>query len=186
MRPRATSRDHIDDIALKLFLERDYPNVTTEDLISACGVSRPTFFRYVPSRDALVLDHIAAFGEQVAGLVRDSDGQYAWEVLREAMCAAIESLDPESRAGMAFRILRASPGIRSSALELTRAWRNQVTDALVDSSHYDADAERCEVAAAMAIGLFQMTWARPRASTEILRNAFNEAPSLTTIRPDQN
>ncbi|PHU46314.1 hypothetical protein CSW77_26125 [Shigella flexneri] len=56
MRPRATSRDHIVDIALKLFLERGYPNVTTEDLISACGVSRPTFFRYVPSRDALVLD----------------------------------------------------------------------------------------------------------------------------------
>jgi AcrR family transcriptional regulator len=186
MRPRATSRDHIDDIALKLFLDRGYPNVTTDDLIRECGVSRPTFFRYVHSRDALVLDHIAAFGEQVALLVRNSDCQHAWEVLREAMCGAIESLDPNSRTGMAFRILQASPGIRSSALELTRAWRSQLTEALVAESHFGGDAERSEAAAAMAIGLFQMTWARPRASTEVLRNAFNEAPSLTTIRPDQS
>ncbi|MGO2863670.1 MAG: TetR/AcrR family transcriptional regulator [Brevibacterium sp.] len=186
MRPRATSRGHIDDIALKLFLDRGYPNVTTDDLIRACGVSRPTFFRYVTSRDALVLDHIAAFGEEVAGLVRENDSQHAWEVLREAMCGAIESLDPHSRVGMAFRILQESPGIRSSALELTRTWRSQLTEALVGDSHYDGDAQRCEAAAAMAIGLFQMTWARPRASTKVLRNAFNEAPSLTTARPGQD
>ena len=127
MRPRATSRDHIDDIALKLSLDRGYPNVTTDDLIRACGMSRPTFFRYVTSRDVIVLDHIAAFGEHVALLVRNSDCQYAWEVLREAMCGAIESLDPDSRVRMAFRILQASPGIHSSALELTRAWLTKLT-----------------------------------------------------------
>lgn len=180
MRPRVTSREQIDQVALDLFLAHGYANVTTHDLIKACGVSRPTFFRYVPSRDALVLDHIAQFGEDVAAGVRDRSDEHPWTALCEAMCAAVAALDPDSRTGKAFRILQSSPGIRSSALELTRTWRGQLTDSMVACSHFGGDADRCEAAAAMAIGLFQMTWARPQPSPATLRQAFHEAGSLTT------
>lgn len=179
MRPRATTRDRIDRAALGLFLTHGYASVTTEALIEACGVSRPTFFRYVGSRDALVLDHIAKFGEDVAATVRKRADDHGWTALCEAMCGEVESLDPESHAGMAFRVLQSSPGIRSSALELTRTWREQLTASLVAGAYFDGDAGRCESAAAMAIGLFQMTWARPQATSAILREAFDDAQALT-------
>lgn len=179
MRPRSTSRDHIDRVALDLFLANGYANVTTDDLVRACGISRPTFFRYVPSRDALVLDQIARFGEGVADTLRERADELAWIALREAMCAAVESLDPHAPAGMAFRILQSSPGIRSSALDLTRTWRSQLAESLAARSHFAGDEGRCEAAAAMAIGLFQMTWARPEAKPATLRRAFDDAHSLT-------
>lgn len=179
MRPRSTSREHIDRVALELFLARGYAEVTTEDLIKACGVSRPTFFRYVPSRDALVLDHIASFGEHVAELLRERTDEHAWVALREAVCSAVESLDPNSHPGMAFRVLQSSPGIRSSALELTRTWRRQLAEALLVRGHFAGDEDRCEAAAAMAIGLFQMAWARPGTGLAGLRRAFDDAPLLT-------
>lgn len=181
MRPRATSRDDIDHIALQLFLTHGYDDVTTAAVIDACGISRATFFRYVSSRDALVLDHIASFGEDVATAVGEHPAEDAWTAMREAMCTAIESLAPDSHAGMAFRILQSSPGIRSSALELTRAWRHQLTEALVSRSDFAGNALRCEAAAAMAIGLFQMTWAQSNPTTATLRDAFNDAYALTRM-----
>lgn len=179
MRPPATSRHHIDQVALELFLARGYTAVTTGDLITACGISRPTFFRYVPHRDAIVLDQIAQFGKDVAELLLERSDSHGWVALREAMCEAVESLDPTSHAGMAFRVLQSSPGIRGSALDLTRAWRHQLTQALVERHSFGGDTERCEAAAAMAIGLFQMTWARPVASPATLRRAFVDSHSLT-------
>lgn len=181
MRPRATSREHIDRVALELFLAHGYANVTTHDLIRACGISRPTFFRYVPTRDALVLDHIERFGEAVAAVVRERADEPAWVALRGAMCGAVESLDPNSTVGMAFRILKSSPGIRSSALELTRTWRSQLTEALVECSHFAGDEKRCEAAAAMAIGLFQMIWARRDSTAAELRLAFDDAIHLVVV-----
>lgn len=182
MRPRATDRDHIDRVALELFLAHGYSSVTTDQLIRACGVSRPTFFRYVTSRDSLVLDQIAKFGEGVAVMVRKRVEASAWDALREAMCDAVEMLDPGSREGMAFRILQSSPGIRSSALELTRSWRRQLTESLVAGGYFAGDDRRCEAAAAMAIGLFQMTWASPGATpsstSALLRLAFDDAVNL--------
>ena len=179
MRPRVTSRGHIDRVALELFLARGYDQVTTAELIRACGISRPTFFRYVPTREALVLDHIAMFGQQVAAIVAERTDEDAWVALREAICEAVETLDPHSSAGMAFRVLQSSPRIRSAALELTRVWRGQLTESLVAGAYFAGDEERCEVAAAMAIGLFQMTWARPRPRPAGLRRAFDDAQSVT-------
>lgn len=179
MRSRATSREHIDRVALELFLTHGYANVTTDEIIEECGVSRPTFFRYVATRDALVLDHIAKFGADVAEIVRNRKDEHGWVALREAMCRAIEGLDSNAPIGMAFRILQSAPGIRSSALEFSRTWRNQLTESLIDCSHYSSNPERCEAAAAMAIGLFQMVWARPTVSTVVLRDAFDDAQSLT-------
>ena len=72
-----------------------------------------------------------------------------------------------------------TPLVRSSALELTRAWRGQLTASLLAHSHFGGDEGRCEAAAAMAIGLFQMVWAGPTAKPADLRQAFNEAQSVT-------
>lgn len=45
MRPRATSRERIDRLTLELFLARGYADVTTDEVVRDCGISRPTFVR---------------------------------------------------------------------------------------------------------------------------------------------
>ena len=42
--------------ALRLFQERGYENVTVRDICDACEITKPTFYRYVPSKEELVLE----------------------------------------------------------------------------------------------------------------------------------
>lgn len=50
-RTRATIRDH----AMRLFQEQGYPATTIEQIADAAEVSPSTFFRYFPSKEAVVL-----------------------------------------------------------------------------------------------------------------------------------
>jgi AcrR family transcriptional regulator len=54
-RQRAQIRADIRRAAFRLFVERGYDAVTTEEIATAAGVSARTFFRYVPSKEELLL-----------------------------------------------------------------------------------------------------------------------------------
>lgn len=56
-RPRTTSTEHIIDTAATLFLERGYHNTSIEDVAEAAGISKPTVYKYVESKQWL-LDRI--------------------------------------------------------------------------------------------------------------------------------
>lgn len=56
-RPRSTSADAIIDTAAQLFLERGFHNTSIEDVAEAAGISKPTVYSYVKSKQWL-LDEI--------------------------------------------------------------------------------------------------------------------------------
>ncbi|MBR7833135.1 mycofactocin system transcriptional regulator [Actinospica durhamensis] len=53
-RPRATSRAELERVGFELFAQRGFDEVTVEDIASAAGIGRRTFFRYYASKNALV------------------------------------------------------------------------------------------------------------------------------------
>jgi mycofactocin system transcriptional regulator len=53
-RPPVTSRSHLERVALALFNERGFEATTVEDIATAAGVSRRTFFRYYASKNDVV------------------------------------------------------------------------------------------------------------------------------------
>jgi AcrR family transcriptional regulator len=56
-RPRASSRDTIEEAAAELFLEQSYSGTTIDDITQRAGVSRATFFNYFASKgDVLWMD----------------------------------------------------------------------------------------------------------------------------------
>ncbi|MEU9305394.1 TetR family transcriptional regulator [Streptomyces sp. NPDC048269] len=57
--------------ALELFLERGFDAVSVADVAAAAEVSKPTLFRYFPSKEDLVLDRFADHQDEVARIVRD-------------------------------------------------------------------------------------------------------------------
>lgn len=178
-RPPAIARADLDEIALDLFLAHGYAAVSVADIAAAAGISRPTFFRYVANRDDLVLDHIAAFGTEVADALARQPGR-EWTALAAAMIDSLAAMLPDSLTGKAFRVLQRDEGIRSAALGLTRTWRHQLTAALVRRGDYGGDPDRCEAAAAMAIGLAQLIWARPDDRRPDPRSVFADAATLVT------
>lgn len=57
----ASTKDIIFDIASKLFQERGYNQVTVNDICEACGITKPTFYYHIKSKQEILVrfyDHI--------------------------------------------------------------------------------------------------------------------------------
>jgi AcrR family transcriptional regulator len=70
-RQRAQIRADIRRAAFRLFIERGYDAVTTEEIASAAGVSPRTFFRYVPTKEELLLAPVRHGGTAIVGLLEE-------------------------------------------------------------------------------------------------------------------
>jgi AcrR family transcriptional regulator len=68
-RQRAQIRADIRRAAFRLFVERGYDAVTTEEIAAAAGVSPRTFFRHVPTKEELLLAPVRHGGAAIVGLL---------------------------------------------------------------------------------------------------------------------
>ena len=68
-RQRAQIRADIRRAAFRLFIERGYDAVTTEEIAAAAGVSPRTFFRHVPTKEELLLAPVRHGGAAIVSLL---------------------------------------------------------------------------------------------------------------------
>jgi len=68
-RQRAQIRADIRRAAFRLFVERGYDDVTTEEIATAAGVSPRTFFRHVPTKEKLLLAPVRHGGAAIVNLL---------------------------------------------------------------------------------------------------------------------
>jgi AcrR family transcriptional regulator len=68
-RQRAQVRADIRRAAFRLFIERGYEAVTTEEIATAAGVSPRTFFRHVPTKEELLLAPVRHGGAAIVNLL---------------------------------------------------------------------------------------------------------------------
>ncbi|CAL9601281.1 hypothetical protein SUDANB120_05446 [Streptomyces sp. enrichment culture] len=81
--------------ALELFLERGFDEVSVADVAAAAEVSKPTLFRYFPSKEDLVLDRFADHQDEAARIVRDrAAGQTPVAAVRGHFMDALAAGDP--------------------------------------------------------------------------------------------
>ncbi|MBD8063657.1 TetR/AcrR family transcriptional regulator [Oceanitalea stevensii] len=105
-RPRSASREMLEEAAVELFLEQGYADTSVADITRRAGVSRATFFNYIPAKSDLlwtsVDDALAVLGEDLAP---SGDGVPGREVgappaagavgeARAALVRAAELLEP--------------------------------------------------------------------------------------------
>ncbi|WP_449485158.1 TetR/AcrR family transcriptional regulator [Streptomyces avidinii] len=81
--------------ALELFLERGFDAVSVADVAAAAEVSKPTLFRYFPSKEDLVLDRFADHQDEAARIVRERPaGQGPVGAVHAHFLAALDERDP--------------------------------------------------------------------------------------------
>ncbi|MEU9376216.1 TetR family transcriptional regulator [Streptomyces sp. NPDC048255] len=81
--------------ALELFLERGFDAVSVADVAAAAEVSKPTLFRYFPSKEDLVLDRFADHQDEAARIVRERPpGQGPVGAVHAHFLAALDRRDP--------------------------------------------------------------------------------------------
>lgn len=93
-RQRAQVRADIRRAAFRLFVERGYDAVTTEEIATAAGVSPRTFFRHVPTKEDLLLAPVRHGGAAIVNLLEQRPAGEAPDVaLINAIIARIHSFD---------------------------------------------------------------------------------------------
>jgi AcrR family transcriptional regulator len=116
-RRRRLLRDELGRVAITLFAERGFDNVTVDDIVAAAGASPRTFFRYFATKEQVVLDYERRLQERLVVALRTRPpAKGAVEALRQAYIATshVEAAD-RARVLQLGRILEAAPALRARA-----------------------------------------------------------------------
>lgn len=141
-RKKAQTRRAIQEQALRLFLNQGYDNTTVEQIAAAAGVSHMTFFRYFPTKEAVVEsdDYDPLIVELIAGRPPEEDMLTA---LHRALAEGLRTVYATDREALLVRsrlILR-TPALRS------RVWDNQyATERLFAGALLERRPEQDELA----------------------------------------
>jgi AcrR family transcriptional regulator len=119
-------RDEVVTVAMELFFKEGYDNTTVDQVASAAGMSRTSFFRYFATKDDIVLGRVDELGRQVTeALVTRPEGEPVWHALRGAFDPLLElsAAAPERWLAVA-RMLSDAPSLKASQLGRQLAWQD--------------------------------------------------------------
>ncbi|WP_431918678.1 TetR family transcriptional regulator [Nonomuraea jabiensis] len=92
---RQRVHEAISTAAISLFLERGFDEVPVTEIAAAAGVSKPTLFKYFPTKEDLVLHRIADHQGEAARVVRAREpGERPLEALRRHFLDGLARRDP--------------------------------------------------------------------------------------------
>ncbi|MFJ9176087.1 mycofactocin system transcriptional regulator [Streptomyces sp. NPDC102360] len=129
-RPRATTRADLERIGFELFARQGFDATTVDDIASAAGIARRTFFRYFASKNDLVWGD---FEQQLTGFRELLHATGPSVALMTALRAAVVDFNrfdatvvPWHRERM--RLILTVPTLQADATLRYAAWRAIVTD----------------------------------------------------------
>ena len=157
-RPRTTSRDEVQRVALALFAERGFEETTLDDVAAAVGVSRRTLFRYYPSKNDIVWGE---FSEQLAGLrsrlAAAATDEPLMEVLRRAVVAFNDYGDQEELR-IRMGLITSVPALQGHSMLRYRDWCDVIAEFVAARLGARLDDHLPQVIANAALGTAMATY----------------------------
>lgn len=128
---KARTRDALVAAAVALFRARGFEATTIDEIAAAAGVSRRTFFRYFPTKDAVVFPHADARVARFEELLRPARGEAPLDTVRRAFRGIGAELAAHRDELLLQRELIArSPVLLAREAEIDRRWEAALVDAL--------------------------------------------------------
>jgi AcrR family transcriptional regulator len=148
----------IQEAALRLFAEQGYERTTVEQIAAAAEISPATFFRYFPSKEAVVRSD--EFDDLLTrGLAERPADEGVYPAVRAAMHAVLPLMEEEeSRDTLLerYRLIMGSPGLRAQLVDAQRANIDWLADSLASRLHRDpTDLQVRTIAAAIVAASFE-------------------------------
>ncbi|MEV0642733.1 TetR family transcriptional regulator [Streptomyces sp. NPDC050619] len=84
----------VSEIAIRLFLEKGFDAVSVAEVAAAADISKPTLFRYFPTKEDLVLYRIADHEDEAARVVAEARGASPIGALRRHFLDGLKRCDP--------------------------------------------------------------------------------------------
>ena len=131
-RKKARTREALLAAALDLFARQGFDGTTIEDIADACEVSPRTFFRYFPSKEAVLFgDSEARCDALIESLAAQPPEVGPLDALHAAMLDLARSYrDDRDVLLLRSRVLQESVQMRAYKAEHQRGWEEAVTEEL--------------------------------------------------------
>src|SRR4051812_12905102 len=132
-RKKAETRSAIQQHALRLFLAKGYDATTVEEIAAAAGVSHMTFFRYFPSKHAVVEND--DYDDAIALLIRARPAaEPPLTAIRNALVTALRAMPAAERDTVLVRtrLILGVPALRARQVESQHTTRELFAAAIAD------------------------------------------------------
>ena len=124
-RRRATTWDHISNVAIDLFAARGFDEVSVDDVAEAAGIARRTLFRYYSSKNALPWGDFDAHLDHMRDLLHDVDPDVPIEKALRAALLAFNSFDEQetARHRQRMRVILETAALQAYSMTMYAGWR---------------------------------------------------------------
>ncbi|MDR8410061.1 TetR/AcrR family transcriptional regulator [Nonomuraea sp. 3-1Str] len=151
---RQRVHEAISEAAISLFLERGFDEVPVTEVAAAARVSKPTLFKYFPTKEDLVLHRIADHQGEAARVVRGrAAGETHLEALRRHFLDGLARHEPvtglnDNPAVVAYyRLVFSTPSLATRVFQYMAVDESALAEALAEST----DRLTAELLAAQAM-----------------------------------
>jgi TetR/AcrR family transcriptional regulator, regulator of mycofactocin system len=154
-RRRSTTREHISDVALRLFGDRGFSEVSVDDVAHAAGISRRSLFRYYASKNAIPWGDFDAHLQHLRELLNGVDADMP---LGEALRAALLSFNTfdESetiRHRQRMRVILQTAELQAYSMTMYAGWRDVIADFVARRTTAETTDLRPQTVAWMMLGV---------------------------------
>ncbi|MET7332003.1 TetR family transcriptional regulator [Nonomuraea sp. NPDC005650] len=190
---RRRVHDAISTAAISLFLERGFDEVPVTEVAAAAGVSKPTLFKYFPTKEDLVLHRIADHQGEAARVVRGREsGELPLDALRRHFLDGLARRDPvtglNDHPGVVayHRMVFSTPSLAARVLQYMSQDERALAEALAElADDLTAELVAGQVLAVQRV-LARRNWellAEGRPMAEVEREAIRAAGRAFSLLP---
>jgi AcrR family transcriptional regulator len=124
-RTRLAVRRDIGEVAMRLFLENGFDEVTVDQIAAEAGISPRSFFRYFATKEDAVLGQLVQAGLYLKTALEDRPAtESPWEALRAAFDTLLADFsDSPQTLRRTSRMLLGTPSLRARHLEKQLHWQ---------------------------------------------------------------
>jgi AcrR family transcriptional regulator len=187
-RKRQLVRDELTESALRLLAFQGYEQTTVDQIVTAAGVSRRTFFRYFRSKEDVIIEFLSDLGDKLRGaLAARPAAEPPMVALHRALDVFTETYaEHEEKSLRLATITLTTPALLARYLERQAQWRAEATAVLVERAGADADELTAALVAAVGFGAFDVAltaWVRANGAArlpDLIGDAFDRLPATVS------
>ncbi len=154
-RRRSTTPEHISDVAIGLFAERGFSEVSVDDVAQAAGIARRSVFRYYASKNAIPWGDFDTHLQHLSKLLGDVDPDIPiGDALRAALLSFNTFDESETvRHRQRMRVILQTAELQAYSMTMYAGWREVIADFVARRSGVTTTALRPQTVAWMMLGV---------------------------------
>ena len=154
-RRRSTTQEHIAGVAIELFAERGFAEVSVDDVAQAAGIARRSVFRYYASKNAIPWGDFDAHLQHLSELLGDVDpGMPLGDALRSALLSFNTfDVSETARHRQRMRVILQTAELQAYSMTMYAGWREVIAGFVAHRTGGRAGDLRPQTVAWMMLGV---------------------------------